>query len=96
MSMLHYPKRPIFFKFKGLNTPMTILPSDKAATSISSTCRDCDPRLARAFLDISERHYPERLAEFLVISPPSVFNMLWKAIEPWVDAHTRSKIKFLQ
>lgn len=57
--------------------------------------RDCDPRLAKMFLDISERHYPERLAEFIVISPPSVFNMLWKAIEPWVDTHTRSKVKFV-
>ena len=58
-------------------------------------CRDCDPRLARMFLDISERHYPERLSEFINISTPSVFSMLWKAIEPWVDPVTRKKVKFI-
>lgn len=59
-------------------------------------CRDCDPRLAKMFLDISEKHYPERLAEFFVISAPSMFNMLWNAIQPWVDPYTREKIRFLQ
>lgn len=58
--------------------------------------RDCDPRLAKMFLDISEKHYPERLAEFFVISPPSVFNILWNAIQPWVDPYTRNKIRFVQ
>ena len=47
------------------------------------------------FLDISERYYPERLSEFINISTPSVFSMLWKAIEPWVDPITRKKVKFI-
>lgn len=58
-------------------------------------CRDCDPRLTKIFLDVSERHYPERLAEFINVSTPSVFSMLWRAIEGWVDPVTRAKVKFV-
>lgn len=32
---------------------------------------DCDPRIAHIFLDISARHYPERLGRFLVVCPSS-------------------------
>lgn len=31
---------------------------------------DCDPRLAKVFLDLSAAHYPERLGLFLVIDAP--------------------------
>ncbi len=30
--------------------------------------RDCDPRLGKIFLDVSARHYPERLGTFLLVS----------------------------
>lgn len=59
-------------------------------------CRDCDPRLARIFLEVSERYYPERLGEFINVSTPSIFSMLWKAIEGWVDPVTRQKVKFVR
>ena len=41
---------------------------------------DCDPRLAKAFLDVSAKHYPERLGQFFVVDAPSVFSLLWKGI----------------
>ena len=31
---------------------------------------DCDPRLAKVFLDLSAAHYPERLGLFIVIDAP--------------------------
>lgn len=57
--------------------------------------RDCDPRLARIFLEVSERHYPERLAMFLCINAPPLFSGLWRIVEPIVDPDTRRKIKFV-
>ena len=34
--------------------------------------RDCAPRLARIFLSVSERHYPERLGQFFVVGAPTL------------------------
>ena len=31
---------------------------------------DCDPRLAKVFLDLSAAHYPERLGLFIVVDAP--------------------------
>ena len=31
---------------------------------------DCDPRLAKVFLDLSAEHYPERLGLFLIVDAP--------------------------
>lgn len=56
---------------------------------------DCDPRLAKAFLDVSAKHYPERLGKFFVVGAPGVFNMLWRAIRGMVDPNTKEKIMFL-
>lgn len=56
---------------------------------------DCDPRLAKIFLNISAAHYPERLGNFFVVSAPMLFNTLWKAIAPMVDPVTREKIHFV-
>ncbi|KAL3142685.1 hypothetical protein ABBQ38_002988 [Trebouxia sp. C0009 RCD-2024] len=56
---------------------------------------DCDPRLAKVFLDLSAAHYPERLGLFIVVDAPWIFNTLWRAISPLVDPFTKQKIKFL-
>ena len=58
--------------------------------------RDCDPRLAKIFLDVSATHYPERLAVFIIVSPPSVFSVLWRAIQGMVDPATKRKIRFVK
>jgi hypothetical protein len=53
---------------------------------------DCDPRLARIFLNLSAAHYPERLGHFFIVSAPALFNTLWKAIQGMVDPVTREKV----
>lgn len=57
--------------------------------------RDTDPRLAKIFLDVSAKHYPERLAVFYCIDAPGLFSMLWRALQPFVDPITREKVRFL-
>ena len=57
--------------------------------------RDTDPRLAKIFLDVSARHYPERLGLFYCVDAPSMFNIVWKCVQPMVDPITRAKVCFL-
>ena len=54
--------------------------------------RDCDPRLARIFLNLSAAHYPERLGTFFIVSAPTVFNTLWRAISAFIDPVTKQKV----
>lgn len=56
---------------------------------------DINPALAKAFLDVSATHYPERLGLFCVVDAPSLFGVLWRAIEKFVDPKTYTKIRFL-
>ncbi|MEW5307722.1 MAG: hypothetical protein WDW38_008308 [Sanguina aurantia] len=56
---------------------------------------DCDPRMAKIFLSMSSEHYPERLGLFLIVGAPMMFNILWKAISPFIDPKTFRKIRFL-
>lgn len=56
---------------------------------------DLNPRIADTFLDLSAKHYPERLGAFLVIGAPFIFNGLWSVVQPLVDAATRKKIHML-
>ncbi|KAK9843490.1 hypothetical protein WJX81_005667 [Elliptochloris bilobata] len=57
--------------------------------------RDLSPSIGSAFLEISARHYPERLGLFLVVGAPRIFSGLWHVLQPLVDPVTRAKIKFL-
>ncbi|KAI7844799.1 hypothetical protein COHA_001679 [Chlorella ohadii] len=57
--------------------------------------RDCDPRLAKIFLNLSAAHYPERLGTFFIVSAPTVFNTLWRAISHFIDPVTKQKIHFV-
>ena len=41
-----------------------------------------------------QNHYPERLHEAIVWHPPSLFQVLWKGVSPFVDMHTRKRITF--
>uniref|UniRef100_A0A7S3VTL3 CRAL-TRIO domain-containing protein n=1 Tax=Dunaliella tertiolecta TaxID=3047 RepID=A0A7S3VTL3_DUNTE len=56
---------------------------------------DINPKLAKAFLEISAEHYPERLGLFIVAGAPALFGVLWKAISSFVDPKTHQKIRFL-
>jgi hypothetical protein len=44
---------------------------------------------AQIFLNLSAAHYPERLGTFLIVSPPTVFNTLWRAISRFIDPVTK-------
>ena len=57
--------------------------------------KDTDPRLARIFLEVSAKHYPERLGLFYCIDAPGMFSMLWKCLQGMVDPVTRAKIRML-
>mmetsp|Transcript_26261 Transcript_26261/g.78003 ORF Transcript_26261/g.78003 Transcript_26261/m.78003 type:complete len:376 (-) Transcript_26261:341-1468(-) len=52
-------------------------------------------KIAKAFLDISAAHYPERLGQFVLLDAPPLFSMLWKAIQSFVDPKTHKKIRFV-
>ncbi len=56
---------------------------------------DLNPRIADTFLDLSAKHYPERLGAFLVVGAPFLFNGLWSVVQPLVDSATRKKIHMI-
>ena len=51
--------------------------------------------VAHTFLDLASRHYPERLGTFYLIDAPSIFNVLYSALMPFIDPATRSKIRLI-
>eukprot|EP00898_Chlorokybus_atmophyticus_P007943 jgi/Chlat1/814/Chrsp104S01313 len=46
-------------------------------------------------LSILQNHYPERLAKAVCFDPPTIFNMFYKAVRPFVDPKTKEKIVFV-
>lgn len=51
------------------------------------------PRPPPAYLP--QNHFPERLGKAVNYKPPTLFNLAWRAISPFVDPHTRDKLVFL-
>lgn len=51
--------------------------------------------IAKAFVDLGTKHYPERMQKFWIVGAPAVFSILWNAIIPFVDEVTKSKIVML-
>lgn len=45
------------------------------------------------FLNLSAAHYPERLGTFFIVSAPTVFNTLWRAISHFIDPVTKQKVR---
>lgn len=55
---------------------------------------DGSPRVAIAFLGVMADHFPERLGLYIVVDPPKMFWVFWKAISPFLDQKTKGKIIF--
>ncbi|CEL55475.1 CRAL-TRIO domain-containing protein C23B6,04c OS=Schizosaccharomyces pombe (strain 972 / ATCC 24843) GN=SPCC23B6.04c PE=1 SV=1 [Rhizoctonia solani AG-1 IB] len=49
---------------------------------------------SKNMLNILQNHYPERLGLALIINVPTMINLFFKAIMPFVDPITRAKVKF--
>ncbi|KAK0751937.1 CRAL-TRIO domain-containing protein [Schizothecium vesticola] len=62
----------------------------------SKTRSNTSPGIAQAreVLDILQNHYPERLGRALIINTPWFVNGFFKLITPFIDPHTREKLKF--
>ncbi|KAL2152181.1 hypothetical protein VTH82DRAFT_5365 [Thermothelomyces myriococcoides] len=50
--------------------------------------------MGREVLNILQNHYPERLGRALIINMPWVVTGFYKLITPFIDPHTREKLKF--
>lgn len=57
---------------------------------------NCDIRAYIAALDILQNNYPERLGKLLIVHVPYLFMKAWKAIYPFIDNTTKSKIVFIE
>lgn len=51
--------------------------------------------VAHTFLELASRHYPERLGTFYLVDAPSIFTLLWNALQPFIDPATRTKIRLI-
>ncbi|CAE6417774.1 unnamed protein product [Rhizoctonia solani] len=49
---------------------------------------------SKNMLHILQNHYPERLGRALIINVPTIINLFFKAVMPFVDPITRAKVKF--
>lgn len=49
---------------------------------------------AREVLHILQHHYPERLGKALIINMPWIVTGFFRLITPFIDPHTREKLKF--
>ncbi|AEO62998.1 uncharacterized protein THITE_2107833 [Thermothielavioides terrestris NRRL 8126] len=49
---------------------------------------------AREVLHILQHHYPERLGKALIINMPWIVTGFFRLITPFIDPHTRQKLKF--
>jgi len=52
-------------------------------------------RASKASLAILQNHYPERLSKFVLLNSPALFLVFFRAISPFIDPVTRSKVQFV-
>lgn len=51
--------------------------------------------VCKEMINIMSNHYPERLGACYIVDAPFIFNMLWKAIKPFINSATRAKVHFV-
>jgi hypothetical protein len=71
---------------------LALLINFKSSKSRSNTAPGIG--LAREVLHILQHHYPERLGKALIINMPWIVTGFFKLITPFIDPHTREKLKF--
>lgn len=56
---------------------------------------DGNPKVSSSFIGILQDHFPERLAAQILIDPPTMFWVLWKVLQPFIDVRTKEKVLFV-
>ena len=51
-----------------------------------------NPRMGSTALPMFANHFPERLAEIVLLDPPRLFHALYRTLEPLIDPVTKRKI----
>lgn len=57
--------------------------------------QNLDAKGLSAIFDVLQQHYPERLAVLWFLNAPFLFWGVWRLVSPFVNTHTREKIKFV-
>jgi len=52
--------------------------------------------VCKEMINIMSNHYPERLGGCYIVDAPFIFNVLWKAISPFINSATRAKVHFVR
>jgi hypothetical protein len=58
--------------------------------------KNIDFQLAKFFIDIIQKQYPELLAHGIVLNSSLIFNSCWAAVKPWLDPTVESKVCFMK
>ncbi|CAH1413569.1 unnamed protein product [Lactuca virosa] len=64
-------------------------------TGYSMNATNIQPKTARDIINVTQSHYPERLAIIVLYNPPKIFQALFKVISYFIDPKTYLKIKFV-
>ncbi|KAA8493018.1 Random slug protein 5 [Porphyridium purpureum] len=61
----------------------------------SVTQAGADPKLAQAWINVLQNHYPERLKLVCVVDAGMIFTGFWNIISYFIDTETRKKMTFI-
>lgn len=49
----------------------------------------------KSLLHVTQLHYPEMMGNLWIVNAPTIFNLIWKIVKPWINEQTLSKICIL-
>lgn len=64
-------------------------------TGYSLNATNIQPKTARDIINVTQSHYPERLAIIVLYNPPKLFQAFFKVISYFIDPKTSMKMKFV-